>query len=296
VNRYNYDSDQDFIEAIRYTQRHMYTTFRHIQDYFRKRNIPLKGVRAFENIPSLDDKGAHPHIHWQIDGTIERDEFIYMWRKCGFSEIQLHVLLMRLRKKKITLGHCKGQLIIQMWLTAMGERSERVGQNVKACTAGTAKELFKYQTKIFIKKDGVREVPIRMLDMIFRATHGVKAIVITGFLTKAPKADYLKIIDPVLRQIAFEKFAAKAAEHVLYQKLTKALCMDVNEELRAQDMELSQNLSVDIETGEIVETPEPETVIYTWKKNNWYSDDHQRVVDFKVSNKTRKLLASFNSS
>jgi hypothetical protein len=136
-----------------------------------------------------------------------------------------------------------------------------------------------------------------MLDMIFQATQGVKAIAITGFMTKRPRPDYLYIKNEDDKRKAFEIFSDKAKEYMLYQSLTKALSQDVNEGLESQDMELSETMAVDLETGELIQTPEAPINIYVWRGDNWYCDFLQmRAINFKVSNKTRKLIASFNSS
>lgn len=298
IYRHDYDSDISFIQDLKYCQKQMYKFFRTIQDRFRKSDINIKGIRAFENIPTQDGLGARPHIHWQIDGTFSLSVFSAMWKREKLNSEDGLILIDKFMSGEISAGTLKGELIVQMWLKRFAGVTDRKGQDVKKCTAGTEKELFKYQTKIFVIKNGARSVPVRMLDMIYQATAGVKSIVITGFNMRAPRADYLKIKDVEQKREAFEIFSKLAKEHILYQSLTKALTANVNDDLESQETELSETLSVDIETGEIIQTPEPPVNIYVWRSDNWYCSelDNMRAIKFKVSNKTRKLLASFNSS
>ena len=298
IYRYDFATDQDYIQAMRSTQKQMYTFFRKIQDRFRKRGIPIKGIRNFENIPSQCGKGVHPHIHWQIDGTFDIADFQWMWTRDKLDKSTGIELIDKFTNGEITAGTLKGELIIALWMKHFpGLLTDRQGQQVKPCTAGTTKELFKYQTKLLVKIDGERQVPIRMLDMIFQATQGVKSIAITGFMTKRPRPDYLTIKDPDKKREAFEKFSIQAKEYMLYQSLTKALCADVNEDLESQESELSETMAVDTETGELVTVPEPPINVYVWRGDNWYCDFlGMRAINYKISNKTRKLIASFNSS
>ena len=227
IYRYQYDSDIEFVDAIKALQKEMYFFFRKVQDRFRKQSIPIKGIRAYECIVSKDGKGVHPHIHWQIDGTFDIADFTAMWTKEKFNEHEARMLVRRFNEGHISAGYLKGRLIINLWMKEFAGRTDIQAQQVMKCTAGTERELFKYTTKIFTKIDGVRIVPIRMIDIIMQASQHVKAITITGFLTKNPPPDYLKY-EGAKRKIEFEKFAAKGKEVILYKTLTRALIADEN--------------------------------------------------------------------
>lgn len=287
-----------FIQDVKYTQKQMYAALRRIQDRFRKRGVPIKGIKAYECGPAQDKPGAHPHLHWQIDGNIDWDDLYEMWHIDGYSEEKWGDMVCKLLNGKMTVGQMKGELIIQMWMRELPSITDIRGQLSKPCTGGTMRELFKYMTKLFVKKDEVRSVPVHIIDMIFEASVGVKALMITGFNTKRPRADYTKMKEGPDRDKAFEKFAALSKEYMLYESLTKGLNADVNENLEGQELETSETMCVDLDTGELIQTPEPPIIVFVWKENNWYCPElnEMKAVRFKVSNKTRKLIASFNSS
>lgn len=348
IERTNFDTDGQFIRALGDQIDLFAKTFRSIQDYFRKRDIPLKGIRALEVIPARNGDGAHPHIHWQIDGEIDISEFIFIWKKNNFSRDHCAFLLKQYRKGAIGTGALKGELIVNLWLKKM-PLTDRQGQNSRPCDANTRKELFKYQTKIFTyNKDGARQVNIKLVDLIVQSTKGRRTIAVTGFLTRAPRFDFdlhfnnrsfvhsekvkemtalitawdkeknifsadcpYRLPAPLDREkmrIEYEsKFADQVRDYELYRSLVKVLECDINDDLDSQEMEVSENFAVDKETGELIEIEPEEIETFIWRRDNWYSDNVWRGLDniqmeprqairFKVSNKTRKLIASFNSS
>jgi DNA-binding transcriptional MerR regulator len=287
-----------FVQHVKYTQKQMYAALRRIQDRFRKRGIPIKGIKAYECGPAQDAPGAHPHLHWQIDGTIDWDDLYDMWHIDGYSDELWGDMVSKLLDGKMTVGQMKAELLVQMWMREFQEQTSRKGQDHKPCNSGTMKELFKYMTKLFTKIDDVRTVPLHIIDMIFEASVGVKAMMVTGFLTKRPRPDYAHMKEGPARDAAFEKYREKMKEYALYANLTKAFSEDVNEDLEGQEMETSETMAVDIETGELVTTPDRPVIVFVWKTDNWYCPEmyNMQAVRYKVSNKTRKLIASFNSS
>jgi len=346
--RADYDNDKGFVDALIAQIDSFQKTFRSIQDYFRKRDIPLKGIRALEVIPSRAGDGAHPHIHWQIDGGIDVDEFLYIWCKNKFNRDHAAFLLKQYRKGAINTGALKGELIIQIWLKKM-PNTDRQGQNSRPCDANTRKELFKYQTKIFTyDKHGHRKVNIQLVDLIVQSTQHRRTISVTGFLTKLPKMDFeahlltkefkhrekvkeAKALIEVwekthnlfnmtcpytlpedldkeaIYQAYMSKYIQQIKDYELYRSLVKALDADINEGLESQQLELSDNLAVDTATGELIQSDPVESETFTWGGDNWYSTGifiglnyfetvPRAAIRFKVTNKTKKLIACFNSS
>ena len=347
ILRADYDTDSGFVDALRSQLDQFNKIFRSMQDYFRKRDIPLKGIRATEIIPSKRGDGAHPHIHWQIDGDIDIDEVIFIWKKHKFSRTHLAFLLKQYRRESngITAGAIKGELIIQLWQKKIGDKADRQGQNARPCDKYTRKELFKYATKIFVydEKKG-RRVDIELIDMIVQASQNKRCIGVTGFLTREPRFDFdlyfqnrkflrdqkAKEVSALILQWHKENnlfagtcpytpvpeldmesmrtnYESKYLDQVRDYMLYRSLDSNINDDLQSQDSELSDELSVDMETGELLQAPPVEQETFTWSGDNWYSSsvwigfeqyetEPRKVVRFKIPNKTRKLCALFGSS
>jgi len=259
---------ETFISEIRYTQRKMFKHFRRVADMFRKYGLKIKGVRAYECIPTKDSRGARPHIHMKIDGTMSLIQFRSIWTNQGFNLADLAIYTDLFNRGEITAGRLKGELIIQCWLKEFQGIAERAGQHVTPCKDGTEMELFKYSTKLLVKnKNGARQVPLKVLDAIFDASQGVRSVTVTGFVTRAPK----------------DKTGQAYQEYLLYKELTGAMDGDINALLES--------------VAAAIEPERPLTDVFTWHKENWFSvTDGTPLTIFQVSDGCRMFISAFNSS
>lgn len=280
------DSPEALIQATKRMQRRMFVHFRRVQEALRKQGVKLKGIRNFECIPTQCGTGTRPHIHWQIDGTIELATVVKLWEKFKLPKFILTGQLAALACGECSLAALKGELIIQIWLKEMQGHAERQGQDCQPCRPGTEKELFKYTTKLLVKsKIGGRQVPFKTLDCIYQATQGVRTIAVTGFTTRMPRADYKYIKDKDKRAAAYALYVQRTDEFILYKNLTNCLNEDINDNLHAADI--------------AIEKPDrlPIDAVYIWRANNWfYPYDNTPLCNFKPDKAVRRLIGVFNNS
>lgn len=284
---------------VRWVQRKMYSHLRKVQDLLRKHDITIKGIKSYECIPSKDFKGIRPHIHWKIDGTCNVDTIVKIWLHNKLDTGRLTEALKFIEEKKQSPGYLKGALIIELWLKTFKGAADRKGQQVKRCTPGSEKELFKYETKVVIsnkdKQQKETRVPLRVLDVIYQSMQNVRAVNVTGFITRKPTQPKPPKPPKVYTESELQRFEAeqlqhekdlnrwreKIKEYELYRKLTKKLTEDINENLEA----------------ETIEDLAPIKTIYTWNGAGWHCiATGQPLVQFEVTKRMARFIEYFDTT
>lgn len=305
---------------LRKTQRKMFTMFRKLQDSLRKDGIKLKGFRKYEIIVSKDQKGYRPHIHWVVSTVMTVDEIVKQWKRKKLPQSVLDISFKALQYGNITIGQLQGEFLIQYWLKQWGEDvAERPGQDCRPALSGSEVELFKYTTKMIVKskhtnttgEKGGDNIPLRLLDDIYRATENVRTVQCTGFITrkpKAPKFDYTiipkwkmdryhnekdimgdAIFTPVELAYLYD-FREKEARHWkqceeydIYRELTALDDKEINEDLEAQEAD--------------VITPQNDVFVWNDSNRNWFSiNTGQPLVRYSHTKKMARLARLLDSS
>jgi len=319
-------TDKEIIAELRHYQKQMFKWCRKTLDGLRKYDLLYKGIRNFENKPSEDRKGFRPHIHWCIDGTCDVNVIEKIWQKKKLSRSKWLDLVLKLDAGTITPGYVKGELLIQLWLKEFKGVTDRKGQQVKPCTPGTEKELFKYETKFTIGKGNEKSIPVRMLDMIYQATRNVRTVTITGYITRKPTApkkgtletDVRNLLVTTLNQMKiegidrkdpefFQQAMRKVKEHdlivndadanLLYEMRQKIFEEKIEQWIlyRTITKKLEEEITEDLEAQEY--TGQIDSDIYEWRHDNWYSiHTSQPLVKWDITKRFANFLTLFDSS
>lgn len=285
-------------KELRNTQRVMFAHFRKVADLLRKHGMVIKGVRKYECIPSKDLRGYHPHIHWLIDGTGNKETIAKIWLLQKLPAKPFLEIEKKIDEGRATIGTLKGELIVQLWLKKFKGHANRKGQDVRPATPGTEKELFKYATKLFtqVKKDGqrARVLPVRLLDSIYIATQNVRTITVTGFVMRKPimrDKEPVAPVDPfnipanekyesemLLYNQKLKKHNAVLIEYLTYKELTETEQEDINENLE----------------GTEIKTAAAAHTVFVWCGDNWRCmATGQKLTPFEVTKKEANFYTSF---
>jgi hypothetical protein len=154
----------------------MERAFKKIVDVFRKRGTPLKAVRKTE-VTYNSEKGYHPHFH--IITEYLRGDIISIWKE-HFPEISYE------------------------------------GQDIQYATEGSAKELFKYFSKVIFKG---QFLPV-VLDNIFQAVNRKRVFQSYGFT----------LTDEQKKAEEIEKLESQELTMKYYQDKTPGIYSWVNDE------------------------------------------------------------------
>ena len=333
-------------------QREMFKHHRKTQDLLRKYGITVKGVRKYEAIPDKDLTGLRPHFHWLIDGTITEDQLRAVWynqKLPGSWTVNGSKKYFENELRAGNLGMLKGEMLIQLWLKKHETISDRKGQHVtplknevitessaidlskkklhddddhvnelKQSTVNAGMEVFKYTTKVMVKTRRDDEViPLRMLDIIYRATERVRTISITGFISVQPrkpeiinrvengrffanlKVNWLRVnkmvsvfcpqeyvvngpllLAPSRKQInRITNYKRKYLEWLCYKEFTEILEKPITEDL---DVQGYKDLT-------------PQSTVFKWHHDNWYCvNTSQPLTIWQPTEKTAKFIEAFH--
>ena len=309
------------MQNLKMYQREMFKHHRKVQDLLRKYGITIKGVKKYEAIPDKDINGLRPHFHWLIDGTITEKQLRQVWYNqklpLSWSVDRRKVYFEReLRAGKLAM--LKGEMLIQIWLKRHEGISDRAGQHVTPATPGTAKELFKYTTKVVVKNRRDEDItPLRLLDMIYQATERVRTITVTGFVTVNPRKP--EIVKAVTNGLTFVNLHLNWHQ---VNRLVSVFCPQVYKhsgpvpipaESAKQILKITNykrklfEYLIYKEFTEIVEAPisenlevqgyadlAPASTVYAWHNDNWYDIvTHQPLTTWQISIKTARFIESF---
>lgn len=342
---------RDDVSELKWMQQDMFKHHRRVQDLLRKHKIEVRGIRKYEPIPAKDLNGFHPHFHWIIEGEVSEEKIFEVWATQSLCPETLLKMIdgyvwgtevnektkersfpgwmkkfdsyeneTEANQKKI-LAYMKGEMLIQLWLKKYKGFADRKGQDCCEVTEGSEAELFKYTTKLLVKtKNNLDVVPVRLLDMVFNATKGVRTIQVTGYVTSKPREVLKSETNPTGEKILVDyrripkdfwtrcEFAltvplentirgcvAMPSGYVLvkrisnyYRKLLSYLTYKNFTEIEDADIE------DDLTAQEYADVQECSTV-FCWRGDNWYCvANGQPLADFKPDIRINRLLEALH--
>jgi len=142
--------------------------------------LPFRALRKLEVTHNHHANSYHPHFHLVVD------------------------------------GEAQARALVRRWLAAF-PTARAVAQDVRVCDDGSARELFKYFTKLFTKASGresgrpsgkgvqERRISVPALDVIFRAMRGRRVFQPMGFTAAAAAPDEESDIEPDVGTPATER-------------------------------------------------------------------------------------------